>query len=86
MLPKAHNSPAKPSQLSANVLIPCIVRRNLRLPVSHPALRHPAVPPATVPEAAVNKHGHTLARKSEIWLTWQPLVTTSAFDAVCTQN
>jgi hypothetical protein len=51
-----------------------------------PAVRHPAVPAAAVPEAAVHKHGEALLGKNEVGLAWQWTVPAPAFDSMRAQN
>ncbi len=66
MLPDPQNPPTATAQLAVHKPITSLVARELRSPERAVRSRHAGVTRATVPEAAVHKHGQTLPAKDKI--------------------
>src|SRR5256885_2133233 len=71
MFPYAINPPSCPAQQSPNVFIALFIAGNFGLPILGARLRHPAVSPAAMPEAAVNKDREAAGGEGEVGPGWE---------------
>src|SRR5258708_4859236 len=86
MAPYADNLPAGLAQQRVCRSVSPGIPLNFLLPVRPVALRHPAVPPASVPEATINEHRHALTPENKIWLPGQCQLPPPAANPICPEN
>jgi len=84
--PDAEDTPTGCSQRLGGRLIAGNVARDFALPILAVVLRHTAVVPAAVPEAAVNEDGKSGASENEIGTAGEWLVATPAGDVCGSKN
>lgn len=82
VFPNPQHTPARLAQQAAFGAVSGRVSGNLCLPISAVVMRHPAVPAAAVPEAAVHKEGEAVFGKDEVRLPWHWTVPAPACDSV----
>jgi hypothetical protein len=58
MFPNSNDLPSPTAQQARHLLISLSVASNFRLPIAGIGRRHPAMPLAAVPVAAIHKHSH----------------------------
>jgi hypothetical protein len=68
MLPNSHNTPSALPKNAPHANIAHPIRRNLPPPIGFVAFGHSQMLWATMPKAAVNKHGDTFFLKNEVRL------------------
>jgi hypothetical protein len=86
MAPKTENLPASVAKQPGNATVANDVPSDFALPVRAIPLRHPAVPPAAMPEAAVNEDSKTLTAEYEIRLSGKVLISTPACNSARSKN
>jgi hypothetical protein len=86
MLPKAKHFPSSFAQQADNFSISALIPPNLQLPEGSASFRHPAMPPAAVPETPVDEDRYACFPKHKIWPAWQRLLPTPSPDAMGAQS
>jgi hypothetical protein len=76
MLPNPNDHPARFAQFRGDNPIVPPIGGDFSLPEQSVAFRHPAMPPAAMPVAAVHKYSDTLPKKDEIRFAEYGLMTT----------
>jgi len=86
VLPNPQHAPPGTAQCARHQPIAHLVAGNLLIPVPSIAPGHPTMLRATMPEAAVNKHGQPLPPENEIRAAGQGSASAPAGDPVCAKE
>ena len=73
MFPKTDCVPRDSPKLVPSFLVALLIHYDFLVPIGTVRLRAAVAQLATMPEAAINKHGEFVARKSKVWRSWQVL-------------